>query len=351
VNSGLADFLVDMSEISPKVSAVIASYNYSEYLPRRIQSLIDQTHQNLEIIIIDDKSQDNSLEVIKDYTSNSKVLLLALEKNVGWIEVSNLGIAKANSDYVLFANCDDYCEPDLVSSLVNELEKNKDAGLAFTSSYLIDEHDNVIGLDLDQRSVNFKRAIRDSNILEKKILRHLLLESCVMPNLSCVLFRKDVFERIGIFSKNYEICSDWDLFLRLANEYSAVYLVSPKNYFRQHNKTVRASHKRTKMSMEMFEIVSTQIAKIQLNFTSRLKLKFRLCYSISAELLTPLKGFDIKEFFYLQKAIKSWDYRLFIFPAYIFFAIRMLLIEFKRKITSTINKKNNHRNSGRQYDN
>ena len=323
-----------MSETTPKVTAVVASYNYAKHLPRRIESLLQQTHQNLEILIIDDHSSDESLAVIEGYLDNSKIHLLALDENLGWVKVSNLGIANSDSEYLLFANCDDYCEPDLISSLVAELEANKSAGLAFTSSFLIDEFDNLIGIDFEQRSRRFKKAIRRSNLLERELLQKLLLESCIMPNLSCVLFRKEVFEKIGVLSQRYAICADWDLFIRISKEFSAVYVPLPKNYFRQHHKTIRASQKRLKVSLEMFEILSKEIKNANFGSFEGRRIELKLCYSLSAELLTPLKGFNFGDLINLQKRIKSWNYRIFIFITYLYFGLKISLVQVKQKIVS-----------------
>lgn len=321
-----------MSTTNPKVTAVVASYNYAKHLPRRIESLLHQTHQNLEILIIDDHSKDESLEVIQRYRDNSKVNILALDENQGWVNVSNLGIEKSDSEYILFANCDDFCEPDLITLLVTELESNRSAGLAFSSSFLIDEFDNLIGIDVNQRTRRFKKAVRRSNLLDKETLQILLLESCIMPNLSCVLFRKEVFEKIGTLSQKYDICADWDIFIRISKEFSAVYVPLPRNYFRQHPQTIRASQRRLKVSLEMFEILSMELNNGHIESFEKIILKLKLCYSISAELLTPLKGFKLSDFFDLQKKIQNWDYRILILLTFVFFGLRISLVHIKQKM-------------------
>ena len=92
------------------VSIVVASYNHAEFLEQRMTSLINQTYQNIEILVIEDCSPDNSLEVLRKYESHPKVKLIVREKNGGWVAVSNQGIDLSSGEFVLFANCDDDCD-------------------------------------------------------------------------------------------------------------------------------------------------------------------------------------------------------------------------------------------------
>ena len=91
----------------PKVSIVVASYNYAKFLSRRIDSLIAQTYPNIEILIIDDHSSDDSVTVLKRYESHPLITLRLRDSNIGWVRVSNEGFNSTIGEYVLFANCDD----------------------------------------------------------------------------------------------------------------------------------------------------------------------------------------------------------------------------------------------------
>ena len=85
------------------VSLVVASYNHARYLPRRMESLIAQTYPDLEILVIDDCSPDNSVEVLRRYADHPRVQLIEREQNGGWVAVSNQGLALARGELVLFA--------------------------------------------------------------------------------------------------------------------------------------------------------------------------------------------------------------------------------------------------------
>ena len=93
------------------VSVVVASYNHAEFLEKRMESLINQTYSDLEMLVIDDCSPDNSLKVLRKYESHPKVKLVIRENNGGWVVVSNQGVEISSGEFVIFANCDDDCDP------------------------------------------------------------------------------------------------------------------------------------------------------------------------------------------------------------------------------------------------
>ena len=121
------------------VSVVVASYNHAEFLVQRMESLIDQTYQDIEILVIDDCSTDNSVEVLRRYESHPKVNLVIREKNGGWVTVSNQGVDMSSGEFVIFANCDDDCAPRMIDRLVAAMKIHPTAGIAFCRSLLVDE--------------------------------------------------------------------------------------------------------------------------------------------------------------------------------------------------------------------
>jgi len=87
------------------VSIVVTSYNHAEYLEQRLQSLLDQTYSNFEIIVVDDNSTDNSRQVLEKYRNNPKIKLFYNEINYGHAKTCNLGVSKCRGEYVIFAEC------------------------------------------------------------------------------------------------------------------------------------------------------------------------------------------------------------------------------------------------------
>ena len=90
-------------EPGPLVSIVVASYNHTRFLDERIQSLLAQTYENFEIIVIDDNSTDDSALMISKFLGDSRIRLVQNRENVGWVNVSNQGFKESKGKFLLFA--------------------------------------------------------------------------------------------------------------------------------------------------------------------------------------------------------------------------------------------------------
>ena len=102
------------------VSVIIPIYNTQKYLKRCMDSVIEQTYQNIEIILIDDGSSDNSLEICKKYQENDKRVYIISGKNCGVSHARNLGIDKAKGKYLYFVDSDDYLEKEAIEKMLIE---------------------------------------------------------------------------------------------------------------------------------------------------------------------------------------------------------------------------------------
>ena len=99
----------------PLVSIVFTSYNHKEYLRQALDSLLNQTYPNTEIIIIDDCSTDGSQEILKEYKHFENINLKLQTQNSGsYVKASNYGASFAKGEYLLFAQCDDFAEPNQI---------------------------------------------------------------------------------------------------------------------------------------------------------------------------------------------------------------------------------------------
>jgi len=246
------------------VTAVVASYNHAKFLPDRICSLLSQTYPMLEILVIDDSSPDNSIEVLRSFEPNPKLKIIEKQTNSGWASVSNEGISLSSGEFIIFANCDDACDVGMITHLVSALYANPTAGLAFCRSTMVDENNFVLGDDFQVRERLFQERCQESTLLTGHETTRFLLKSCVIPNLSAVLFRREAFNQIGGFSDAYKVCCDWDLFFRMAERYDIAYVSLPLNQFRQHAKTVRSSTKSKVVFEEYFRLLLGKIRKMPL---------------------------------------------------------------------------------------
>jgi glycosyltransferase involved in cell wall biosynthesis len=298
------------------VSVVVASYNHAEYLVQRMDTLLAQTYRDIEIIVIEDVSPDNSLEVLRRYQENPLVQLIVRERNGGWVKVSNQGIELARGEFIMFANCDDACLPQLIGRLVLALDANPSAGIAFCRSLLVDENDCILGEDFPRREPAFRRFCAADSLISGAQMSRFLLNSCVIPNLSAALFRKKCLVEAGGFSSEYRVCSDWDLFFRIAARSDVAYVSTPLNRFRQHSTTIRSITKEKVVNEEYLRLLLGSMGRLELSFAERCRYRTHIMYLWAVYLVSPswsgLRNFP----YHLRKVIEFDVFALpFFFPA------------------------------------
>lgn len=297
---------MNASVVPGLVSIVVASYNHAEFLEQRMESLIEQTYQDIEILVIDDCSSDDSVEVLAKYQSHPKVNLIVRETNGGWVTVSNQGIEMSSGEFVIFANCDDSCDLNMVQRLVDAMERYPTAGISFCRSLFVNEEDQVIGNDFDTRERSFRRRCASDTLLKKEEMSRFLLHSCVIPNLSAALFRKECFVFVGNLSSFYRVCCDWDLFFRVVTEYDVAYIAAPLNRFRQHNTSIVNITNKRVIHEEYIRILLGQIRILKLNWIERCYYRTHVMYLWSVHLVSPsLSG--LRHFPYHLKQVWRLD--------------------------------------------
>ena len=128
----------------PLVSVIIPNYNHAAFLKQRIESVLNQTFQDFELIILDDCSTDNSKEIIEEYRSNPKVKSIVYSKmNSGSpFEQWRKGIVLAKGEYVWIAESDDWASLDFLHELISNLSKKKNVGICFCDSNWVDNDGN-----------------------------------------------------------------------------------------------------------------------------------------------------------------------------------------------------------------
>src|SRR5437016_5344550 len=121
-----------------KVSVIIPAYNKAEYTRRTVESVLAQTYPNVEIIVVDDGSKDETSNVMAEYGSRINYIL---KVNGGACSARNEGIRRATGEYVTFLDCDDLFYPEKLQKCVLHLEENSQFGFVYTAVHFIDEHD------------------------------------------------------------------------------------------------------------------------------------------------------------------------------------------------------------------
>lgn len=258
----------------PLVSIVFTSYNHKEYLKQALDSLVNQTYPNLEIIIVDDCSTDGSQEILKEYAHFPNIDLKLQTQNSGsYVKASNFGASFAKGEYILFAQCDDFAEADQVEVLLQVFENNPSVGVVFSKSNLVDENGAVFANDFTGREKSFKKAVKENGLIKGSKMKEFLSFSCVIPNLSAALIKHDLFKEINGLSDKYLVVADWEFWLDLTEKTDFYYVLRPLNYFRQHATTIRSSIKMKTQIVEIYKMFYNHISKNQLTPIQKHKIK------------------------------------------------------------------------------
>ena len=199
-----------------KISIIAASYNYEDYIKETIESVLSQTYQNWEMIIVDDGSKDNSVNVIKEYCEkDSRIKLFQHENGVnkGLSETIKLGIKSSKGEWIAFVESDDTITPDYLEKKVNIISKYNDVEFIFNDINMFGEQDAVSEYDRyfkKQKKLLGKMKF-PSNFV--KLFKHNNLNP--IPTFSCVMVKKDIIENID-FESPIKKALDLYIWLQLA---------------------------------------------------------------------------------------------------------------------------------------
>ena len=163
-----------------KVSVIIPVHNSEKYILKCINSVINQTYKNLEIILIDDKSTDNSVELIKKI-GDKRIKLIALKKNSGAAIARNKGIEKSSGDYICFLDSDDYWKPKKIEK---QLKFIKDKAFIY-SEYLYLRNNKTHTAHVP-KSLTYNQLLKNSAIFTSTVMlnrKYLEKEDIYMPNI------------------------------------------------------------------------------------------------------------------------------------------------------------------------
>lgn len=262
----------------PLVSICIPNYNYDLYVGKAIQSAIDQSYDNVEVVVVDNASTDNSMEVISSFKENDKVKIFENSENIGALKNFNKSFELSKGDYIVFLSSDDMLRPDFVKKCMQVFEKY-DVGMVGTEMALIDKDDNI----LDEEYIPFY----DDNYIIPGIkqAKVFMMGNCFGANQ--VLIKKSVLEKVGLFDSRFEASSDWHLWFRICMQSDIAYLKEQLTTLRLHGNNRTLYHGRK--SLEAIFIFYT----MKLDFLSRIKGNSYL-ESFSKESITKLANNCIK---------------------------------------------------------
>lgn len=242
----------------PTVSVIIPNYNHYIYLIQRIESILNQSYHDYEVIIMDDCSTDNSAEIIEKYRNHPKVanIIYNTANSGSTFHQWNKGVDVAKGKYIWIAESDDIAEYTFLQKLVPELEKDPDTAIAYCQSSRINAIGEVFGDWHFQTDDLDKELFRNDFTMQgHDYINRFLIYKNTIPNASALVFSKHAYLKAGGADPNIKFCSDWLTWLKMLN-FGNIYYTSQKlNSFRYHESSVIASSKSMLTFWKKYDII------------------------------------------------------------------------------------------------
>lgn len=229
------------NKVPPAVSVIVPNYNHARFLRKRIETILAQTHQDFELILLDDCSTDESRSILREYESDPRVRLEFNEVNSGsTFKQWNKGVRLARGKYVWIAESDDYADERFLERLTAVLESDPRIMFAYCRSRRVSADDRFYGYgDYYLARLDPRRWLADFCMDGHEVCEKYFARLNPVANASAVLFRKGVYDQVGGADENMRLCGDWKLWAAMALAGKVAYVSEPLSYYRFHRSSVR----------------------------------------------------------------------------------------------------------------
>jgi len=192
----------------PLISVILPSYNHSKYIKESIDSILNQTYQNFELIITDDGSTDNSKEIILSYT-DKRIKSYFFKKNKGAVSATNFCIEKSKGKYISILNSDDIYCPQKIEKQINFLLRNKNTSAVFSYAQAIDENSKEIKIENNPLEPVVSTKASRTDMLK------IFLDSGNILIHPTALIKKSVYKNIGFYDNRLHQIPDFEYWVRM----------------------------------------------------------------------------------------------------------------------------------------
>ena len=286
----------------PLISIVINCFNSDEYLKIAIDSAINQTYENWEIIFWDNQSTDESANIVKSY-DDERINYFYAPVHTPLGEARNLAIEKAKGEWVCILDCDDIWHKNKLQAAFDKLDlyKHKDeVSLLYSKTIYIDEDGEEFGRFHEHHSGK---------------IHDLLLKRGDFVFISSAIFRKDVLDKVGKIDVNLHYAEDYDVILKVTKDYHALCVDKFHTFYRVHRNNL-TSTKVYEYDVENFEFLNKYVKDNNLGFELKKAVFLENSKRMTASVF---KLFGKKDFSNLFKIIKGYPQYLILSPYYILY--------------------------------
>jgi glycosyltransferase involved in cell wall biosynthesis len=230
----------------PKVSVGVPSYNYSKYIIETLNSVVDQTYSNIELIIVDDCSTDNSVEVINEwiaaYKGERQITFIVNAVNMGVTKACNIILQHASGKYITWLDSDDLIFPDKVEKQVEVLEMaGSNTGFIYSNVNIIDAKGMIIDNDYMLTIGYDYKKMPTGNVFEMLFDFNFVPALSILANVACV-------KAVGGFDDNVAL-HDYYIWLMLSKKYEVAYIPENMASYRIHGGLSLSTSPKTKTKM------------------------------------------------------------------------------------------------------
>ncbi len=201
-----------MSDLpSPLVSICMPAHNVGPWIGEAVGSVLGQSYRNIEVLVVDDGSTDNTREVLESFT-DSRLQLHPNPQNLGGYETMNRAASLGQGEFIAIYHTDDVYEPEIVEREVRYLQENPAAGAVFTLDHHIDLQGNIYGGTTLPPHLKGRRLLRFEDVFP-----HILRNKNNLLRCPSFMVRRRVYEQLGPFlAKRYHVAADLEMWLRLS---------------------------------------------------------------------------------------------------------------------------------------
>ena len=194
-------------------SVMICCYNSERYLSETLDSVVNQTYKNWEIVAINDGSIDSTEKILMSYKNNGIPITYYKQKNQGFASARNKALELAKGDWIAIIDHDDICMPSRLEVQANHIKTNPDAKLFFADTIHFSDAEPEIRRQFDRINPY------ELNLRAEKAMNNLLIHGCFIDTES-VVYNKKAALSVGAFNTAYKYIVDFDFFLRMSSKYN-----------------------------------------------------------------------------------------------------------------------------------
>ena len=209
----------------PLVTIYITNYNYGKFIRQSIESVLNQTEQDFELLIIDDGSVDNSREIIEEYRGNPKISII-YQKNKGLNITNNIAMRASHGKYLMRLDADDFLEPEAVEVMSKVLEQDDELGLVFPDYYYVDAEGQRIG---EERRHNFEKEV---SLYDQP------------AHGACTMIRLSFLKELGGYNESFTCQDGYDLWIKFIMHHKVNNVSSPLFSYRRHGNNLTTNEEK-----------------------------------------------------------------------------------------------------------